>query len=75
MLHNSGLKAYKFFHEEGITDSEVIINSVLESEKDYETGSKTVYSDFGFLTVGELVKVFSGKSIKDYVQENIWGPL
>lgn len=38
-------------------------------------GERFVYSDVGFITLGELVKRVSGKSVHEYSQEHIFGPL
>ncbi|MEW4529287.1 serine hydrolase [Maioricimonas sp. JC845] len=38
-------------------------------------GERFIYSDVGFITLGELVKRVSGKSVHEYSQEHFFGPL
>jgi CubicO group peptidase (beta-lactamase class C family) len=38
-------------------------------------GSKFLYSDVGYLVLGELVRRVSGKSLDEFSRENIFGPL
>lgn len=40
-----------------------------------EPGTKFIYSDVGFMVLGELVKRLSGKSVYEYSRERIFGPL
>jgi len=40
-----------------------------------EPGTKFIYSDVGFVVLGELVRRLSGKSVHDFSQEHIFRPL
>src|SRR5258708_792781 len=40
-----------------------------------DPGSKFIYSDVGFIVLGELVKRLSGKNVHEYSHERIFGPL
>jgi uncharacterized protein YbbC (DUF1343 family) len=40
-----------------------------------ESGTKFIYSDVGFIVLGELVKRISGKTVAEFSQERIFGPL
>ncbi|MBL8816597.1 MAG: DUF1343 domain-containing protein [Planctomyces sp.] len=40
-----------------------------------EPGTKFIYSDVGFLVLGRIVEVVSGKDLHDYSQEKIFQPL
>ncbi len=42
---------------------------------DYETGSKSVYSDIGFMTLGCIIETVSGVRMDDYVENNIYKPI
>jgi CubicO group peptidase (beta-lactamase class C family) len=47
----------------------------LQTTLQYEPGTKFKYSDVGFITLGELVHVVSGKPINEFSRENIFKPL
>lgn len=38
-------------------------------------GSKFIYSDVGFLVLGELVRRVAGKGLDEFTRENVFGPL
>lgn len=40
-----------------------------------EPGSKFIYSDVGYMTLAEVVRHVTGKSIHEFTQENLFGPL
>lgn len=74
LLHNSGLPAFRPFYETVKTREEVL-NSIFTCEKEYETGTKTVYSCFGFIILGEIVQRVTGKSLAEFASEEIFKPL
>lgn len=41
---------------------------------DFTPGSRTVYSNFGYLVLGRVVEKVSGKSFAGYVQDDLLGP-
>ena len=74
LLHNSGLPAWKKFW--GVYDNpEDILNTIYNSELEYETGTKTIYSDLGLITLGKIIEKVSGKSLSDFCKEEIFVPL
>jgi len=74
LLHNSGLPAWKKFWE--VYDNpEDILNTIYNSELEYETGTKTIYSDLGLITLGKIIEKVSGKSLSDFCKEEIFIPL
>jgi len=74
LLHNSGLPAWKKFW--GVYDNpEDILNTIYNSELEYETGTKTIYSDLGLITLGKIIEKVSGKSLSDFCKEEIFIPL
>ena len=74
LLHNSGLPSWKKFW--GVYDNpEDIFNTIYNSELEYETGTKTIYSDLGLITLGKIIEKVSGKSLSDFCKEEIFVPL
>lgn len=73
LRHNSGLppvvKAKK-----GESYQEFIIKS-LSLPLEYETGEKTVYSDVGFIILGDIVQKVSGMSLDEFSSKKIFVPL
>jgi len=41
----------------------------------YRPGTRRVYSNFGGGIIGSLIEALSGKTLDDYMQENVFGPL
>lgn len=75
LIHNSGIPAYKPFYETLKTREEVL-NAIYTCEKEYETGTKTVYSCFGFILLAEIVKrLTGGKALEVFCSEQIFTPL
>jgi len=74
LLHKSGLPAFKRFYENYYPADEVI-NDVYNTPLSYETGSKTVYSDLGFITLAKVVEQVTGKRFDIVCKEEIFIPL
>lgn len=74
LLHNSGLPAWKKFYGRGLT-SEDVIKEIYSSELEYETNTKTLYSDLGFITLGKIIEKVTSKSLAIFYVEEISKPL
>ncbi len=74
LLHNAGLPAFKRLFITCKSPKE-ILDSVYQTELIYQPGDSSVYSDFGFITLGKLVENISGVSLDKYVQETFFKPL
>ncbi len=51
------------------------IKRAMESTLDNPPGTKFVYSDINFITLGTLIEKFSGQPEDEYVQEHVFKPL
>ena len=74
LLHNSGLIGHRFFIKTCRTAGEVmetIYNEKLQSQP----GSKTVYSDLGFITLGKVIERVTGKKLAENFRERFSKPL
>ncbi len=74
LLHNSGLKAFIPFYKYYTSKSDVM-NAIYAVDKEYQTGSKFLYSDLNAILLGEIVERVSGKSLDQYCNEIIFSPL
>ncbi len=74
LVHQSGLAP--FLPIERTTDSaEAGWQAMFEAPPRHEPGTKFVYSDINFLMLGRLVEEASGKSLREFSQQCIFGPL
>ena len=73
LLHNSGLPAFKSLLN--CKTPEEVLDSVYNSALVYRTGDSTVYSDFGFITLGKIIERIAGRTLDQYVEETFFEPL
>ena len=52
-----------------------IIRFVMRQQLDFAPGTKTAYSNFGYLLLGQIIEKASGAGYVQYVQQNIMGPI
>ena len=71
MTHTSGLPAYCPYYQEGEVFPESLFNTPLESDP----GTKTVYSDPGFILLGKVLERISNKRIDIFFNNEIAKPL
>jgi len=74
LLHNSGLPAFKRFYK-NFSSADEIIKDIYKTPLSYEQGSKTVYSDLGFITLTKIVEQVTGKRFDVFCKEEIFNPL
>jgi len=74
LLHNSGLPAFKKFYKNYSSANEVI-NDIYKTPLSYETASKTVYSDLGFIILAKIIEQVTGKKFDVFCDEEIFNPL
>ncbi len=74
LLHNSGLSAFKRFYK-NYSSADELIKDIYKTPLSYEPGSKTVYSDLGFITLAKIVEQVTGKEFDVFCKEEIFIPL
>ena len=74
LTHTSGLPASESFYRSCSTYNEVI-DAVCNVSLEYGTGEGYIYSDLGYMTLGEIVHRISGKTLDVFAKENIFEPL
>ena len=73
LTHTSGLPADLGNKE--IVSKESIVNQMYSKEKEYETGTKVLYSDLGYMFLGELIEKVYNKPLDVVSKEEIFIPL
>jgi uncharacterized protein YbbC (DUF1343 family) len=75
LTHTSGLPAIDPLRAyEGRTREESIAR-ILALPLEATPGARTLYSDLGFVILGEIVAAASGRSLESFVRDEILGPL
>ncbi len=74
LTHSSGLPAYKEFFLE-TKDRAEIVKRTFATPLEYETGTKSVYSDLGVILLGEVLRRVSGHSLGELFQQQVFSPL
>ncbi len=89
LSHSSGLAAWHPYFEEllkvnstlrrGIMTSrgakEFVYNSINRSQLKYEPGTRQVYSDLGFILLGNLIEILTGMKLDKAAQRFVFQPL
>jgi CubicO group peptidase (beta-lactamase class C family) len=78
--HTSGLPDYRPYFKKLIKYPEnervaKLSEYILKEPLATKPGEKAVYSDIGFMLLGQLVERISGKRLDDFVRESIYAPL
>lgn len=74
LMHNSGLEAFRLFYQQAKTSKDVL-DSIFASAPIYPTGSKTVYSDLGMITLAKVIERVTGIGLDAYAREEFFTPL
>jgi len=76
LVHNSGLTAWTPFYQDPAMDSPgKVKNAIYTCSKEYETGTRTLYSDYNAFLLGEIVERISGMRLDKFCKEYIFKPL
>ncbi len=74
LLHNSGLPAYRLFYQ--LTQSgDAVLDSIMTPAPAYSTGTRTVYSDLGMITLGKVIERITASPLDRYMQDRFWRPM
>jgi beta-N-acetylhexosaminidase len=74
LTHSAGLPAHKDYFVSLHSEREFVA-AICREPLEYAPGSKTVYSDLGFILLGEILKLVTGKSVDQLAREQIFAPL
>jgi beta-N-acetylhexosaminidase len=71
LTHSSGLLHHKEYFRE-IKGKEAYYKAILDEPLIYEKGTKTKYSDLGFILLMQIVERISGKTLDQFIHEEIY---
>lgn len=74
MVHNSGLIAFRPFHQT-CRNAEQVIEKIKLEKLTYVTGSKMIYSDLNMILVARALEVVHRKSLSELFRDRIAKPL
>lgn len=74
VTHTSGLKA-DVIAANKLRSKDELLNQIYQSDLVYETNTKLVYSDIGFMLLGFIIEHISGMPLDKFAKENIFMPL
>lgn len=76
LLHQSGLVDHRKFYERCFTGCKTFILSQIITEKPiYKRGEKQVYSDLGYILLGDIIEKWSGENLASLWKKRIVNPL
>ena len=73
LAHTSGLPAWSPLYR--LESGQVALQAVLDSAFSYPTGSRVVYSDLGFILLGEAITRLTRHPLDVALRERVLGPL
>jgi beta-N-acetylhexosaminidase len=74
LTHTSGLPAHKDYFL-SLHSKREYIGALCREPLEYAPGTKTVYSDLGFILLGEILERMTGKAVDQLAREQIFAPL
>jgi CubicO group peptidase (beta-lactamase class C family) len=80
LSHSSGLKAYKPFYkdfqpEQAKENKKRLLDSLFNEQPVYTVGEKCVYSDLGYILLGEIIERVSCEKLNVFFASKVVGPL
>ncbi|HWZ56640.1 MAG TPA: glycoside hydrolase family 3 N-terminal domain-containing protein [Verrucomicrobiae bacterium] len=74
LTHSSGLPAHREYFL-SLRSKREFIAAICREPLEYAPGTKTVYSDLGFILLGEILERTTGKTVDQLARERIFAPL
>ncbi len=71
LAHRSGWPAWKPLYRLG-PNREAVINAILSTELEYPPGAKTLYSDLGFIILGDVIERVSGRRLDEFCRNEFY---
>lgn len=72
--HQSGWPAWLPFYKT-VKNRHEMISAILNTPLEYQTGSKSIYSDLGFMMLFDLIEKISGQDFQEFCRTRIFAPL
>ena len=74
LLHRAGLPPFRRFYLE-MQGIDAYLSAIGGLELDYQPGTRTVYSDIGFMTLAFIIERVSGQALDGFLEERVWDRL
>ena len=74
LTHTSGLPAHREYFKTAQTRRDVVAQAMAEP-LEAEPGAKSVYSDVGFILLGEILERLTGSPLEKMARERVFAPL
>jgi CubicO group peptidase (beta-lactamase class C family) len=75
LTHTSGLPAWRPLYLATGGDRERALETIAATPLEYEPGTRVVYSDLGFITLGLLLQRMTGVALADLARRELFEPL
>lgn len=78
LQHRAGLPPFiRFWHpsEGGLRGAAAVIDAITRVEPSYTPGTRTVYSDLGFILLGAAIEAVTGEPLDRWLEREVWRPL
>lgn len=74
LLHDSGLAAFRAYHQT-LRTPEQVIQAIYAEKLTNPVGKKMVYSDLGMITFGKIIEALSGRTFTAFLNEQVFDRL
>lgn len=74
LTHSSGLIAHRPYFEQRLSYDQVL-QSIYEEELQYKPDNQVVYSDLGYILLGQIIQEVSKQPLNKFVEEQVFQPL
>lgn len=74
LTHSSGLVAFGDLYNE-IRGKKAYLERIQAMDLEYAPGTKSVYSDYGMMLLGEILERVAGQSMEVFLQQRVYDPL
>lgn len=74
LTHTSGLPAFRVYVDE-IQNREQLLGAIKNEPLIHPPGTEYVYSDLGFILLGEIIQAITGESLDRYLTRNFYYPM
>ena len=75
LTHSSGLPAWRPLYVLAARDRGATLQVIANEPLDYTSGTRVLYSDLGFITLGLMLERKAGKTLAELAQQEIFAPL
>src|SRR4051812_14919948 len=75
LTHSSGLPAWRPLYVLAAGDRRATLDVIANETLDYTPGTRLLYSDLGFITLGLMLERRAGKTLAELAQQEIFSPL